>query len=128
MSIFFRKTTKSNKGFSLIEVLIAIAIIGLAIPPLMLVMMKQADSAGMLRDRAMATWLAENTLNRLRLERQLSGAFLRSTLDEKIDMAGIEWLVVTEPEETTFGAVLRYRTTVSRDNEDPLISLDTFIH
>jgi len=117
-----------HRGFTLIEVLVATAIVGLTIPALMLLMMKQADNAGSLRDRAIATWVADNQMTRLRLERQLSQSTLRSTLEERIEMAGTEWIVVTEPEKTAVGALLRYRTTVSLREDTPIVVLDSYIH
>ena len=103
------------------------AIVGLTIPALMLLMMKQADNAAGLRDRAIATWIADNQTTRLRLERQLSNSTLRSEVEERVDMAGTEWIVVTEPEQTTVGALLRYRTTVSLTNDNPIVVLDSYI-
>ena len=87
--------------------------------PLMTLMMKQVDNSGALRNKAIANWIAENTLVKLRLDRQLGGASLRRTQDEKVEMAGTQWIVVTEPEETASGALLRYRTTVSLQEGQP---------
>lgn len=117
-----------KKGFTLVEVLVAIAVVAFTIPALMLLMMRQADNAGSLRDRTIATWIAENTQTRLRLERELSDATLTGSVEERITMAGVEWVVVTEPEETNLGALLRYRTTVGLRDDEPLVTLDSFIH
>lgn len=117
-----------QQGFTLLEVLAALAVVAFTVPALMLLMMKQADNAGALRNKAIANWIAENNLVTLRLERELGGSSLRRTQDEKVTMAGVEWIVVTEPEETTTGALLRYRTTVSLIEGQPISTLDTFIH
>lgn len=116
------------KGFTLLEVLAALGVVAFTVPALMTLMMKQADNSGALRNKAIANWIAENTLVKLRLDRQLGGASLRRTQDEKVEMAGTQWIVVTEPEETASGALLRYRTTVSLQEGQPLSTLDTFIH
>jgi len=119
---------KRQQGFSLIEVLVATAVVAFTIPALMLLMMKQADNAGTLRNKAIASWVAENTIVRLRLEKELSGTTLRRSVDETVNMAGAEWQVFTEPEQTGLGALLRYRTVVSLEDDQPLATLDTFIH
>ena len=119
---------KRQQGFSLIEVLVATAVVAFTIPALMLLMMKQADNAGTLRNKAIASWVAENTIVRLRLERELSGTTLRRSVDETVNMAGAQWQVLTEPEQTGLGALLRYRTVVSLEEDQPLATLDTFIH
>jgi general secretion pathway protein I len=119
---------KRNRGFTLIEVLVAIGVVSFTIPALMLLMMKQADNAGSLRNKTIATWVAENTLTRLRLQRRLEDATLRDVTEEKVEMAGTEWIVITEPEETGLGALLRYRTTVGLEKDKPLVTVDTFIH
>ena len=118
----------TQHGFTLLEVLVATAIVGLTIPALMLLMMKQADNAGALRDKAIATWVADNQMIRLKLERQLSQSTLRSMVEERVEMAGTEWLVITEPEKTTVGALLRYRTTVGLERDEPIVTLDGYIH
>ena len=122
------KKLKNQTGFSLLEVLAATAIIAFTVPALMLLMMKQADTAGALRNKSIAFWIAENTLTRLRLERQIGDSILNSPLEEKVTMAGVEWIVLTEPEETNLGALLRYRTTVSLEPDEPLATVDTFVH
>lgn len=123
-----RRFKRSSGGFTLLEVLVAIGVVAFTIPALMLLMMKQVDNAGSLRNKTIATWVAENTLTRLRLERQLSDTVLRDTVEEKVTMAGIEWSVRTEPEETGLGALLRYRTSVGLRDDEPLATVDTFVH
>ncbi len=123
-----QKDIRSNQGFTLVEVLVAIAVVGFTIPALISLMMTQTDNAGSLRNRSIAMWIAEDTLTRLRLERKLNNSSLRSVTEETVTMAGTQWRVVTSPEETELGALLRYRTVVSLGDDNVLATLDTFIH
>ena len=104
-----------DSGFTLIEVLIAIGIVGFTIPALMFLMMKQADHVGSLKQKTIANWVAQNTANRLLLERTLNASILRGPTEEKVEMAGIEWLVLVEPESSD--PLVIYKTTVSREDE-----------
>jgi len=90
--------------------------------------MKQADNTGLLRNKAIASWIAENTTTRLRLERQLNGSSLRGPVEEKVDAANTQWFVLTEPEQTELGALLLYRTTVGLEQDTPLVTLTTFVN
>lgn len=79
------------KGFTLIEVLVAISIMAFVLPALMNLMMTQADYAGGLRDRTIAYWIAENKANELRLLRTYNNQVLTREQTETVEMAGREW-------------------------------------
>lgn len=116
-----------SRGFTLIEVMVAVAVIAV-MPALLLAIGKQADNAGALRNKAIAAWVADNTLTRLRLERELNESTLRSTEEETVEMAGAEWVVIMEPEQTELGALLRYRIKVGLDREKILYTLDGYVN
>ncbi len=124
---------QKQAGFTLIEVMVALAIVAFTVPALMMLMMQQADNAGNLRNKAIATWVAENTLTRLRLERELNDTLLRAPLEETVTMAGVEWVVLTEPEQTAEGSLLLYRTKVALKGEGliedtSLVTLDMYVN
>lgn len=118
---------KKNAGFTLVEVLIAVGIVGFTIPALMFLMMKQADYVGSLKQKTIASWIAENTTNRLLLEHTLNGSILRGPIEEKVEMAGVEWLVLSEPEATE-AALVKYTTTVSFEQDNTLATLNAYVN
>lgn len=128
MSHFYRGSKKKS-GFTLIEVLVAIAVIAFVLPALMTLMIKQADYAGVLRDKAIATWIAENKMTELRL----AHVFLNSALqrEEKItqEMAGADWTVMVDIVQTGKDSTLvKYIITVELNPDSPLAILEAFVN
>ncbi len=62
-------TTAAQAGFTLVEVLVALAIVAVALAACMRATGQLADTHGRLRDRALALVSAENTLAELRAQR-----------------------------------------------------------
>lgn len=58
-----------NGGFTLLEVLVALAVIAIALGALVRVIGQQAGTIEHLRDRTMAQWVAANQLTQVELER-----------------------------------------------------------
>lgn len=86
-------------GFTLIEVMVALAIVGLALPALMFQVMSNIDSQAYMRDKALAQWVAQNRLAEVQLHRSL-GKRVLSGLDSGFEtMAGVrwEWRVIASP-------------------------------
>ena len=121
-----------KQGFTLIEVLAAVAIVAFMVPALMLLMMQQTDYAGVLRDKTIANWIAQNKANELRLERIYLNQLLERESVETVEMAGTEWEVKIAIKNTLEGSLILYRIQVnhqhaSRDAQ-PLITLETYLH
>lgn len=56
-------------GFTLLEVLVALAVLATTMTALVLAGTNRTDGIGYMRDRTIATWIAGNRLTALRLER-----------------------------------------------------------
>lgn len=77
-----------DKGFTLIEVLVALGIVAVAFAAIMGAMAQAIDTTATLRDRTFALWVAQNRL----AEHQLKGDWpAAGTAQGESQMAGREW-------------------------------------
>jgi general secretion pathway protein I len=124
-STFNSYTSPTNaEGFTLIEVLVAIAILGFSVPSVMLLMGQLTDSAGHIRDKTIAVWIAENEATELRLEHTFTQRIKRREERKEIEMAGAVWTV--DVDIINAEALIKYEITVSREDTD-VITLDTYL-
>ena len=87
--------TRSEQGFTLVEVMVAVAIIGVALPAFILSLLKQVDSVAYLRDKLEAQLIAENMMTELFIRNGLSGEVPRSE-DGTQELASRKWYYETD--------------------------------
>jgi general secretion pathway protein I len=75
-------------GFTLIEVIVALVIIGLGMLGAIQAVSQTAGNSGYLRDKTIAHWVAMNRLTEIRLQKTAPG--IDKTSDE-VEMAGRRW-------------------------------------
>lgn len=90
MPLHDRRFAKSS-GFTLIEVMVALAIVALAVPALLFTMDQQIDGTAYIRDRSLAQVVANNRLAELRLALRGGGQTLRGSTTGSEEMAGRTW-------------------------------------
>ncbi len=95
-----RRPLKLNqKGFTLIEVLVALTIAAIALAAVSRTVIQAIDTTTALRDRQLALWVAQNQLARIRITREWPKA---DTTDGSATQMGREWTwkrkVITTPE------------------------------
>lgn len=113
------------RGFTLIEVLIATAVLAFAMGAVITGMAHYADNAGSLRERTVALWVAHNRLTELDLEPAWPAI---GKSDGDVDMAGIEWRWFVTVSETPDPDVRRVEIRVQpKGREEDSAALSSFI-
>ena len=82
------KTAAKNDGFTLLEVLIALAIVALAVGALLGTVTSSASNLIYLKDKALAQWIALNRLTEMRIAQVMPDPGRRTGFTE---MAGQKW-------------------------------------
>ena len=119
-----------NRAFTLVEVMVALAVVAIAVPALLLTLSQQIDGTRYLQDRIQAQWIAANRLAELRLVAAAKGTLQTGLITGSEEMAGRIWYWWSESEGTQVPGFFRYEVTVS-DSEDgfttPLHGLDGYV-
>lgn len=83
-----QRSTCQHSGFTLIEVMVALAIIGLSLLALAAKMGQMIDTANVMRERTYASWIAQNKIAELRLANVVPEV---SSSSGELDYASVEW-------------------------------------
>ncbi len=117
----FRRSAiaEDDGGFSLIEALVALAVLAIATVGLMRTVQSHIDSTRGVERRSAAMWVAENRL--AELEAGIPSA-------DKVAMLGEQWRVAVARERTDDPEIEKIRIQVFAGAEtSPLASLDAFV-
>ncbi|NHN36680.1 type II secretion system minor pseudopilin GspI [Pseudomaricurvus alcaniphilus] len=128
---YHNRGTKGSRrragGFTLVEVLVALFVIGVAIPALLSLVMGQVDGTGILRQKMVAHWVVENRLTQLRLQKAVTQQVFKGKASGIEAMAGSEWQWQVESTPTEVSGLLRYDITVGTREQAALVSLTAFV-
>ena len=107
-----------NRGFTLLEVLVALTIIALSLGALISTSGSQASNAAYLKQKTIAHWVALNEITKLQVENQwLAKGDTRGTTT----MAGFDWYwtrtVIETEDKNTQQLEYRMYTDESRENQ-----------
>lgn len=92
--------TERHAGFTLVEVMVALAVVALALPALLFTLHQQVDGTGYLRDKTLAQLVAGNKLAELRLLQHARGVSFSGKDSGVVEMAGRDWSWELETEAT----------------------------
>jgi general secretion pathway protein I len=103
---------KHSRAFTLIEVLVALAVLAIALTAVMRALAQNVDLTGALRDRTTALWVAQNRLAQHQIQRDWPAP---DTTEGTTAMAGREWLWHEQVSSTPDAALRRIEIDVRTD-------------
>ena len=114
-----------QKAFTLIEIMVALAIITIALGAIIENTTASNQNAQYLRDKSVATWVAINQITLKRAKREWGGA---SNKQGEVEMAGLEWNWKMSVKNTDDPNMRRLEIEVFKeDQNDPLVSMTGFV-
>ncbi len=111
-------TEAHSKGFTLIEVIVAMAVVSIALAALVSSAGHSARQARLLIDRMQARWVADNVLTQLQLERYWDAVGAQRNGD--MEMGGRTWYWRSELLELQDERLRRVDAQVRYQSSDPL--------
>ena len=116
-----------QSGFTLVEVMVALAVVALALPALLFALYQQVDGTGYLRDKSLAQMVASNKLVELRLLTAVrSGLF--SGVDSGVEeLAGRPWHWRLDSSATGVQSFYRVEIAVRAGEEESGLPLYTLV-
>ncbi len=121
-----RTPRSGSRGFTLVEVLVAVAVLAIAMAAVIGAMARQANNAGYLKQKTLALWVAHNRLAEIQLQGETPST---GRSDGKAKMGGFEWQWEAVVQATEDPRLRRIDLIVRRpeDKEGSLAQLNGFI-
>ena len=119
-----------SRGFTLVEVMVALAIVAIALPALLMSLYQQIDDTAYLRDKTLAYMVAENKLAEIRLVIGSTRNLSAGKDSGLASMADRDWYWWVETKTTEVEKFFRVDITVSLEEEQqeqPLYTLSAFM-
>jgi general secretion pathway protein I len=122
-------SNKPPRGFTLVEVMVALAVVAVALPALLFVYMQQVDNTGYLRDKWLASQVIENKWTEVQLLTETRGFKLDGTQRGEYTLADRQWYWLLSKEKTAVDYFYRYELKVfaTEDDELPLLTQVFFL-
>jgi len=119
-------TARGSRGFTLIEVLVALAVLAIALSAIIKTMSANTLNSIYLRDRTLAQWVALNKITELQLSKDMPSP---GKSDGSTVMGNHEWFweaeIKTTPDDDVNTVTLRVRD--QPDAENPVTTLQGYI-
>jgi len=109
------KRFNRSAGFTLIEVMVALTIVGLSLGAVAASVSQMVDAATTMRERTYASWIAQNRIAELRLANVVPEV---SDTSGELEFAGIEWAWRANISETGVENLFRLDIEISYPGSD----------
>lgn len=106
---------RAERGFTLVEVMVALAIVALSLTAMAASMNTMIDNASTMRERTYASWIAQNKIAELRLSGEVPEV---GTNSGELEYGGTQWSWRTVISETGVESFMRIDVTVSLLDSD----------
>jgi len=105
-------------GFTLVEVMVALAIVAIALPALVFAYLQYVDSTGYLRDKLLATQVVENKWAEVQLLNAEKNFNLDGEQRGQYELVERTWYWRLKKEKTEVDGFFRYELSVSQAEDD----------
>ena len=121
---------KRVRGFTLVEVMVALAVVAIALPALLLALSQQVDATAYLRDKSLARMVAANKLVELRILSRARQDLPSGERSGVSTMAGRDWYWWLNSTPTVSDNLLHFEIDVAateNPEEEPLFTLVAYL-
>lgn len=118
------------RGFTLVEVMVALAVVAIALPAVLVALYQHVDATGYLRDKSLAQLVAANKLEELRILSRAGQSLLQGQDSGVSPMAGRDWHWWLDSQPTPVTNFYRVEIDVGAGEEQrdqPLFTLVAFL-
>ena len=107
--------------------MVALAVVAIALPALLFLLFQQLDGAEYLRQRSVASWIAEDKLGELRLLVARQGALPEGEITGETEVLDQDWSWWIDQEGTEVPGFIRVEINVTRGIDQDAAPLHTLV-